>query len=284
MGVPVATTLTSMMAFKPGPAGCGVQYVIGGQTISGPDREAAAQILAEDAMRIRCGKSPILDRWMARRDRRNPGANSTDDVVATYVSIGFGLPGKNPATPDHLQGLVAELLWNRLISERAVCADGRQLVKAHSVKPDPLEPGGDGLVIYVVGGTFVFRLWEIKKHDAPSQPISATIRRASKQLASRGNEYLAKLAGPETIEQGGQLGDFYAELVELWLDGSDRAGVGVSVGTSESFAPTRSAAFNSIMTEFPQFNHAGQTESVIVALQDFPGFAARVREIVWSGL
>lgn len=282
--MPVSTTLTSLLAFTPGPAGFGVEYVIGGQALTGQRRETAAQMLAEDAMRIRCGKSPILVRWRAHRDGQEPAAGSTDGVVATYAGIGFGLPDKNPATPDHLQGLVAELLWNRLINERAVCTDGRQLVKAHSVKPDPLEPGGDGLVIYVMGGTFVFRLWEIKKHDAASQRVSATIRQASQQLASRGNEYLAKLAGPETIEQGGPLGDFYANIVELWLDGSDRAGVGVSVGTSVAHAPGRPAAFNSIMTAFPQFNRAGQAESFIVAVPDFPGFATRVREIVWSGL
>ena len=86
---------------------------------------------------------------------------------------------------------------------------------AHSVKPDPLEPGGDGLVIYeAVGGTLVFRLWEIKKHESQDM-ISATIRRASKQLSSRGQEYLAKLAGPETAEQAGPLGELHAEIVEL---------------------------------------------------------------------
>ena len=280
----VVITLTSMLGFTSGPAGFGVEYVIGGQGLTSRGRETAAQMLAEDAMRIRCGKSPILDRWRARRDNQDPGGSSTDGVVATYAGIGFGPPDRDPATTDHLQGLVAELMWNRLINEREDCSGGRQLVKAHSVKPDPLEPGGDGLVIYVVGDTYVFRLWEIKKHDAASKPVSATIRRASKQLASRGNEYLAKLAGPETIEQGGPLGDFYANIVELWLDGSDRAGVGVSVGTSAAHAPARPAAFNSILTEFPQFNRTGQVESVVVAVPDFPSFATRVREIVWSGL
>jgi hypothetical protein len=181
------------------------------------------------------------------------------------------------------QGLVAELLWNRLIKERRRCSGDRALVKAHSVKPDPLEPGGDGLVVYRVGTAYVFRLWEIKKHDA-ERAVSATINRASKQLATRGNEYLAKLAGPDTVEQRGPLGDFYAEIVELWLDRSERAGVGVSVGTSDTHAPRRPLAFRSITTAFPRFSAPGQAEGVVVALPDFPGFAIRVREIVWSGL
>jgi hypothetical protein len=281
-------SLTSLLALTESPAPSEVEYVIGGQTLAATDRETAAQLLADDAMRIRCGESPVLARWRARRDGGPPETGAAAAAVRAYAGIGFGLP-ETPGSDDddrqhHLQGLVAELVWNRLIQERLVCRDKRRLVHAHSVKPDPLEPGGDGLVIYETdGGTLVFRLWEIKKHESQSR-VSATIRRASKQLSSRGQEYLAKLAGPETVEQAGPLGELYAEMVELWLDGSDRAGAGVSVGTSEQHAPTRPGAFKSIAAVFPQFTGAGQLESIIVAVPDFPEFARRVREIVWSGL
>ena len=165
---------------------------------------------------------------------------------------------------------MAELLWNRLIQERLVCRDRRRLVHAHPVKPDPLEPGGDGLVVYETdAGILVFRLWEIKKHDS-ANAISATIGRASRQLSSRGQEYLAKLAGPETLEQAGPLGELYADLVELWLDGSDRAGAGVSVGTSAQHAPSRPRAFRSIATAFPRFAQAGQRENIIVCGAGLP--------------
>jgi hypothetical protein len=277
-------TLTALLALAPGTAGSPVEYVVGGQTLDADGREHAAQMLADDAMLLRCGDTPILARWRAVRDGVDPaGMSSTAAVVATYAKIGFGLPG-DEANDQHLQGLVAELFWNRLIAERRQCSGGRELVKAHSVKPDPLEPGGDGLVVYVVDGTYVFRLWEIKKHESATRAISATIGRASKQLVTRGAEYLAKLAGPETIAQAGVLGDFYAEVVELWLDGSERAGVGVSVGTSAGYAPSRASAFESITAAFPKFSRAGQTESLVVAVPDFPAFAVRVREIVWSGL
>jgi hypothetical protein len=129
----------------------------------------------------------------------------------------------------------------------------------------------------------VFRLWEIKKHDSQNR-VSATINRASKQLGSRGHEYLAKLAGPETIEEAGPLGDLYANMIELWFDRSERAGVGVSVGTSDHHAPSGPRTFGSIATAFPKFSKAGQTESIVVTIPDFPGFADRVKEIVWSGL
>ncbi len=279
----MSSTLTSLLDLTPGPADSKIEYVVGGQTLGTAAREQAAQMLADDAMALRCGQSPALERWRAVRDGRIPQDTVSASTVATYAAVGFGAPDR-PRHVDHLQGHVAELLWNRLMKERQRCSGGRELVKAHSVKPDPLEPGGDGLVVYRVGDDYVFRLWEIKKHDAASTAVSATIRRASKQLASRGNEYLAKLAGPDTVEQRGALGKFYAEVVELWLDGSERAGVGVSVGTSDTHAPSRPTSFRSITTAFPHFVAPGQAEGVVVAVPDFPGFAVRVRKIVWSGL
>lgn len=276
-------TLTALLALAAGPDTSTVEYVIGGQQLEGAAREKVAQLLADDAMRIRCGTAPALQRWRARRDGGPSTTGAQKRAVEIYAGIGFGLPNA-PANEDHVQGHVAELLWNRLLQERTVCADGRNLIRAHSVKADPLEPGGDGLVIYRRDeGTLVFRLWEIKKH-ASSQELSSTVRRASKQLASRGDEYLAKLAGPETLIQGGDLGDLYANIVELWLDRSDRAGAGVSLGTSVENAPTNPGTFGSISTSFPEFSAPGQVESVVVALPDYPGFVSRVREIVWSGL
>jgi hypothetical protein len=277
-------TLTSLLALTASPDGSRVEYVVGGHELNGRNREIAAQMLADESMQIRCGKSPVLARWRARRDGGPSETGSRKGAVEAYAKIGFGLPDQ-PANDDHLQGHVAELLWNRLIRERLVCSDGRLLVRAHSVKPDPLEPGGDGLIIYEInGGKLVFRLWEIKKHESQTKRVSATVGRASKQLSSRGKEYLAKLAGPETVEQDGPLGDFYANIVELWLDGSDRAGVGVSVGTSSQHAPISPSAFGSIAMAFPHFHRPGQTEAIVVAIPDFPAFATRVREIVWSGL
>jgi hypothetical protein len=283
--VSVPPSLTSLLAISENTVPSGVEYVIGGQQLSPGEREAAAQLLADDAMRIRCGDSPVLARWRARRDGGPPLTGSAARTVRAYTGIGFGQPeDEATANEDHLQGLVAELLWNRLIQERLVCRDKRRLVHAHPVKPDPLEPGGDGLIVYETpDGTLVFRLWEIKKHDGTGR-LSATIRRASMQLSSRGQEYLAKLAGPETVEQAGPLGELYADMVELWLDGSERAGAGVSVGTSAQHAPGGPLAFRSIVTAFPGFATTGQREGIIVAVPDFPEFARRVREIVWSGL
>ncbi|GAA2617599.1 hypothetical protein [Paractinoplanes durhamensis] len=275
--------LSPLLALQQSPAGSPVEYVIGGLLLTGGVREEAAQLLADDAMVIACGKAEVLDWWRARRNGGAPHTGTREKAVKTYAGIAFGSPGA-PVNEHHVQGHVAELLWSRVMRERSVCRDGRRLVKAHPVKADPLEPGGDGLVIYQDSdGVLVFRLWEIKKHEQQGA-VSTTINRASKQLSERGAEYLAKLAGPETLEADGQLGQLYADMVELWFDRSARAGVGVSVGTSSGREPRLPQAFGSIRTAFPQFTDAAQTEGVVVAIPDFADFADRVKEIVWSGL
>lgn len=276
-------TLTPLLDLSESPAGSRVSYFIGGANLAEPAREVAAQLIADDGMRVACGNAPVLGSWRARRDGGAPHPPVRRQAVETYASIAFGLPGAPPNT-DHLQGHVAELIWNRVLGERETCVDGRRLVKAHSVKADPTEPGGDGLVIYRDSdGDLVFRLWEIKKHAATAR-ISATINRASSQLEGRGHEYLAKLAAPETLTAEGELLDLYGEMVELWFDRSVRAGVGVAVGTTKDNAPRDGRTFRSIRTRFPAFTSATQTEGLVVALPDFAGFADRVKEIVWSGL
>ena len=69
-----------------------VEYVIGGQHLADADRELAAQLLADDAMRIRCGQSPALARWRARRDGGPPVTGAAAGAVRAYAGIGFGLP------------------------------------------------------------------------------------------------------------------------------------------------------------------------------------------------
>ncbi|MBH0115254.1 hypothetical protein I6E52_00155 [Salinibacterium sp. NG253] len=281
--VSIPTSLSPLLALVNSPGASTVDYVVGGLNLSGTDRESAAQLLADKAMIIACGNSTVLDRWRRRRDGGAPETGTSLETVETYAAIAFGHPSK-PPNVDHLQGHVAEIIWNLVVAERLTTRDGRSLVRAHSVKADALEPGGDGLVVYQnPSGVLVFRLWEIKKHDAANK-VSKTIRRASKQLASRGSEYLAKLAGPETTAQSGAMGDLYGSIVDLWFDRSERAGVGVAIGTSDHHAPTSKRTFGSINRSFPEFTEASQTESIVVAVPDFPGFVNRVKEIVWSGL
>jgi hypothetical protein len=281
--VPLPTSLTPLLSLVDSATTSKVEYVVGGTNLEGGDREAAAQMLADDAMKIACGASPALTRWRNRRDGGSAETGSRLEAIRTFVGIAFGSPDRPPAK-DHVQGYVAELLWNRLVSERTTCRDGRRLIRAHSVKADPLEPGGDGLAIYEdQDAVHVFRLWEIKKHDAKGR-LSGTVNRASKQLARRGPEYLAKLAGPETLGAASTLNDLYSEIVEMWFDQGPRVGVGVAVGTADHHAPGNSRPFGSLRTSFPGLTNAAQTEAIVIAIPDFAGFADRVKEIMWSGL
>jgi hypothetical protein len=52
--------LTPLLAMTDSAGPCDVEYVIGGQHLAGADRELAAWLPADDAMRIRCGQSPAL--------------------------------------------------------------------------------------------------------------------------------------------------------------------------------------------------------------------------------
>jgi hypothetical protein len=278
------TSLTELLAPKECATADAVEYIVGGNDLTGDDRELAAQMLADDAMAIRCGHSVLLDIWRSLRDGTFDGTEGRRRTVAQYARVGFGTPTE-PTNEDHLQGLVAELLWNRILEERITCSGDRRLVHVHAVKPDPLEPGGDGLAVYSLSDdTLVFRLWEIKKHVSAKSRLSSTVNRASKQLARRGHEYLAKLAGPATLEQDGPLGEFYADIIELWLDRSRRAGVGISIGTSIEQAVITQHSFRSLTLTFPEFTNSSQTEAIVIAMPEFPRFAQRVKDIVWSGL
>lgn len=275
--------LSSLLALVPSGGQSLVEYEIGGPGLIGAGREAAAQMIADDAMEVACGASSVLKWWRDRRDGGPAQVGARLEVMRTFINIGFGLPGQ-PKNPDHVQGHIAELLWGRVIGERQSCRDGRAYVASEPIKADALEPGGDGLVIYrSAGGTLVFRLWEIKKHDSTAR-VSNTINRAGKQLKTRGHEYLAKIVGPATATATGDLAELYDSMLELWFDRSPRAGVGVSVSASDVHAPTGHRAFQSLRTHFPAFTGTGQTESLVFAVPDFPGFVKRVQEIVWSGL
>ncbi|MGA1827298.1 hypothetical protein [Microbacterium sp.] len=277
------TFLTPLLGLEESTVESKVEYVIGGLGLIDATREVVAQLIADDAMVVACGASPVLDRWRQRRDGGPAATGPQLEAVKAFVAIGFGNPG-SPKNVDHVQGHVAELLWHRMVAERTVCRDGRTLVDAPPIKADALEPGGDGLVVYGdLDGELVFRLWEIKKHDA-SGAVSKTINRAAKQLRKRGHHYLAKLAGPATLTAQGALGELYDGMVDLWFERSERAGVGVSVGASSEHRPRGRNAFKSLRTQFPEFAAAAQTESIVLTIPDFPEFADRVKEVVWSGL
>jgi len=73
----------------------------------------------------------------------------------------------------------------------------------------------------------------------------------------------------------------YAALSDLWLDRDERAGAGVAVSTSDRSLPT--TCFGRMHTRFPELS-IDQMAGIVVALGDFPAFAASVRDRLWSAL
>jgi hypothetical protein len=274
--------LTDALLDNVGPASSSVRFRHGGASLVEPLREQVAQLLADDAVAIACAE-PLISIWRARSKGEEVEAPPARlSALAVHLQIAFGLPAK-PPTDDHLQGTVAELFWNRLSTEAAHAPAGMALVVRHPVKADPLEPGGDGLAIYRDNaGGFHFRLWEIKKHTA-KKSVSNAVNKASKQLRSRGSEYLAKFAAPSTIVSGGELASLYSTLVELWIANDASAGVGVAVTTSDDGKPKGEKTFESIATQFPSMSR-DQRDAFVVSVPSFREFAIRVQEIVWSGL
>lgn len=276
----MAPSLTALLGLVDSPPSAKCSYVVAGETAGSAELAAAARMLADDAMALRCGASPVLSTWRGRaaggpllsvRDRQAVEAFSRDT---------FGVASE-PGDANLIQGFVAELLWHRLTRERPAPADGRELFHVHDLSWSAYQQGGDGLVVYEVsGGQLVFRLWEVKKHDAAAH-LSRTVTRACKQLDVNALRYLAQYTGYGSTLTG-PLGRLYAELVPMWLDDDPRAGIGVSIATSKAHAPKR-AAFGGVTTAFPKLKPT-QREGVIVVVDDFPAFAVAVRDAVWTGL
>ncbi|HET9873921.1 MAG TPA: hypothetical protein VFP89_15155 [Propionibacteriaceae bacterium] len=276
-----AASVSELLGLQPCPPSAKCIYVTAGAAAGPAQLAETARLIADDAMALRMGLSPVLSWWRLVRDGApSPQPAKHRAAVEAFVQDTFGLPG-DPGDFGLLQGFVAELLWHRLVRERTAPGGGRALVHVEDLSWSAYQQGGDGLAVYeVADGTLVFRLWEIKKHDSTAH-ISATVNRAAKQLDRNALKYLAQYTGYGS-KRGGRLGALYADLVPLWLNDDPRSGVGVSIATSTAMAPKR-VALGGVATIFPDFAR-DQREGVIVALQDFPDFAQDVRDAVWKGL
>jgi hypothetical protein len=247
-------------------------------TPSSQTRQVAANIVADTAMRWQCrGAAQHYAAWAAAVEL---GATLPADArrkVAPFVRPAFGLPN-DPPSADHLQGQVAEYVWYILAQETV--PDGLVLRSIEGPSFLVTTPGGDGLAVYQRDDSvLIFRLWEVKKHDSTGG-VSRTVSRALQQLDVRAEEYLAQLT---TLADSydPDVATLYAALSDLWLDRDPRAGAGVAVSTSDRYLPR--SCFGGMHKRFPDLA-VDQLDGLVVALGDFPDFAAQVRDRVWSAL
>jgi hypothetical protein len=244
------------------------------------DVEAAGWLVAERVLRVRFGRATHLyDLWREAATTDLSLSERDRNKIVPFVRTAFGLPSE-PVSEDHVQGYVAEFVWFMLASE--LPGEGRTIRRIEQPSFYVTGPGGDGLATYELGdGTVIFRLWEIKKHVATAH-LSGTVTRACRQLSRNGSAYLAQYIAV-TPESDPALARLYARFVDLWVDTAPQAGAGVAVGTSRPRAPTR-RCFSGMQRHFPGLDQGDQLEGLIAAIADFPAFARRVREFVWSAL
>ena len=77
--------LTPLLTLEESDGKSKVEYVVGGEQLVDDARDLAAAIIADDAMVVACGKSPVLDRWRTRRDGGAPSTGAQLDVLTRIV-------------------------------------------------------------------------------------------------------------------------------------------------------------------------------------------------------
>ena len=278
----VGQTLTELLNVTAHTTDGGCRWRRGHCALSDSDRlDAAAWLVAEEIMRLRCGRAErIFLAWRRAATGTRPADEDDPSLAAAFIESTFGLP-PDGASEDHAEGYVAEIAWRMLTHEEQ--GDERSI--AHLAVPDPdvTAPGGDGFVIYRgrARAELAFRLWEIKKRDGDGS-VSATIRAAYKQLNANAERYLAKITGQtEAPDLDPDVLDLLAELVPAWKRSDDRAGAGVAVAANAQGLPVR--AFTTMHEHFPAFT-AGRIEGCLLGLGSLRDFALHVRKLLWTGL
>jgi hypothetical protein len=242
------------------------------------NRVSAALRVAIHIASHRCGGAPqYFDAWLARHDGGQPHTPELLDCLVAFLgSESIGTRAK-PAIDQHLEGFVAEHIWHLLMLENALTYG----VPVRVDGPDwsVTDSGGDGLAVYRPDGALVFRLWESKAH-AGDGAVRDVVNGACRQVGSNALRYLARFSKVGQSVGDPETQDFYGRLPELWRHAAREAGGGISVATaSETFTD----CFGNY-AQYWQFTHDDQRQGLVVAIEDYAGFAKMVQEELWNGL
>ena len=247
--------------------------------------DALAKALAERIMEHLCRGCPQHYRaWRQCADDGTPPSSTSRAALNALIKSIFGLPENPEAVPlDHLEGTVSELLWYFLCLE----APTEEIVRVEPPGFKSTDPGGDALVIHrMPQGYLMFRLWEMKKlvkrRDTSSATVSSTVNTAYNQLNAKATEYLARYTTIGQELPDAELAEFYSKLIEFWVEARPEAAAGVSVTTSVEHIPQR--CFTTFSQQFPRFVDPVRLRGMLTAVGDFPAFALKVRESIWTGL
>lgn len=175
---------------------------------------------------------------------------------------------------DHAEAFIGEYLWHMAIT---VDEAEPELIQVLGPKFHVTAPGGDGLVIRR-GAQLRFTVWEIKKRR--SSDLSSAVREAYDQLTRQATEYLAEYSATEQVIADAATARFFGRLVEAWVNGEPDARAGVAV--TSSHAPAR--CFSTMGNYFTQLVVDDSRHGMTLVVPDYPAFAQRVRELLWTGL
>jgi hypothetical protein len=241
--------------------------------IDGTSPVASAR-LANHVAGLRLGATPhYLDAWQACSEGTRAYTARERAYIRAALRPGLGTPD-DPTSEDHLQGLIAEHLWHLLQTEGPPDAPVQHLTVP---KFHPTGPGPDGLVVFG-DPELAFRLWEVKKSTGTS--ISSTVSSAYRQVNASGLEYLAQLTGIGQEVPNEALKAVFAQLPDLWLDGSDRANVGILIAAS--VRPT--TCFTTLASSISNLRGPNAHRGVVISAGDFQGLALAVRTRLWAHL
>lgn len=245
-----------------------------------PNQQLLADELATHIMSSKfLSATHIFQAWSNKRTAGQPNTPDMVQILEATIKVSIGTRAE-PKPIDHRQGWVAEHLWYFLV--KGSYPNGN-VTMLFDVGMSATDPGGDGLVIHTnAQGTFLFRLWEIKKVAGETDP-NATISRASSQLNDNGLSYLSRYvvnSQAKSLPQPQQ--DFINLLMDKWVAKSTDSAAGVSIVSSA--AKLTSPSFASLTTKFPTHSTNGQLEGRTIDLEDFVSFCDMVCESLWNGI
>lgn len=252
-----------------------------GHAVAADVLDAAAWVVAEEIMRLRCGRArSVLTVWTLAATKAPLPADADPSVAEPFVEPTFGLPPDGKSL-QHAQGYVAEVAWRILAKEEEV--SDRALVHLERPDSDVTAPGADGFAIYRSHASeqLAFRLWEIKKREGGGS-VSATVRKGYEQLDLHAMRYLAKLTAQSQAPRTDELDAFLADLVPAWKRADPSAGAGVAVAADAAGLPVSS--FRTMHKHFPALVAAGGIEGCLIGLGSLREFTSFVRTLLWNGL
>lgn len=242
--------------------------------------ELLAEKVASLIVETRC-PAGLFNKWTEAFEGILELEDIDKEELGVYLKPSIGSPNE-PATENELQGAIAEYLWYEIV--RSYQTD-QTLVDIHKPSLRVTETGGDGLVVYQSDfDTYIFQLWEVKKH-AQLSAATTKITRASRQLNSNGAEYLAKLSkvGQDRDHEFPGLSAFYAEIVRKWIESTEDARAGVSVSKDER-SSISSNPVAIMRRELPTMTGEDQLSALIISVPNFANFCVQVREALWKDI